>query len=79
VNIYVYQSRVPLGKNKVPTQVIQTQKVSFVNDTNIPFKDTNNNCWYYLGMFDSTYIPTIKVLTITYTGNFFDENSENNI
>lgn len=75
----MYQSCVPLGKNSVPTQVIQTQKVSFVNDTNPQFNDTNNNCWYYLGMFDSTYIPPTKVLTITYTGNFFDDNSENNV
>lgn len=70
--VYVYQSCGPISPNLVPTQVIQTQKVSFVSDVNITFKDSSNNCWYYVGRFDSTYIAPISVVSITYNGNFFD-------
>jgi len=70
--VYVYQSCSPLDKNVVPTQVIQTQKVSFVNEVNLSFKDVNNNCWYYVGMFDTTYIAPPTVTTLTFNGNFFD-------
>ncbi|NCA20939.1 MAG: hypothetical protein EBS86_07370, partial [Crocinitomicaceae bacterium] len=70
--VYVYQSCSPLGKNLVPSQVIQTQKVSFVSEINVTFKDSNNDCWFYVGRFDSTYIAPPTVSEITYDGNFFD-------
>lgn len=70
--VYVYQSCSPLGKNLVPTQVIQTQRVSFVTEINVTFKDSNNDCWFYVGRFDSTYIAPPTVTDITYNGNFFD-------
>ena len=70
--VYVYQSCSPLDKNVYPTQVIQTQKVSFVNEVNITFKDKDNNCWYYVGRFDSSYIAPPFIVTLTYNGNFFD-------
>jgi len=70
--VYVYQSCSPLGKNLIPTQVIQTQRVTFVTETNVTFKDSNNDCWFYVGRFDSTYIAPPTVTDITYNGNFFD-------
>ena len=70
--VYVYQSCSPLGNNLIPTQVIQTQQVSFVSDINVTFKDSNNDCWFYIGRFDSTYIAPPTVTNITYNGNFFD-------
>jgi len=70
--VYVYQSCSPLGKNLVPTQVIQTQKVSFVSDINVTFKDSYNDCWFYVGRFDQSYIAPPTVTPITYTGNFFN-------
>ena len=70
--VYVYQSCSPLGKNLVPTQVIQTQIVSFVSEINVTFKDSNNDCWFYIGRFDSSYIAPPTVTEITYNGNFFD-------
>jgi hypothetical protein len=52
--------------------VIQTQKVSFVSEVGTVFKDLNNNCWSYVGRFESTYIAPINVNAITFNGNFFD-------
>jgi hypothetical protein len=69
--VYVYQSCSPIVPNSVPTQVIQTQKITFVNDVNTSFKDENDNCWYYVGRFETTYIAPQTVLSGTFNGNFF--------
>jgi hypothetical protein len=70
--VYVYQSCSPIAPNLVVSQVIQTQRVSFVSQPDVTFKDLSNNCWRYVGRFDSTYIAPVNVLAITYNGNFFD-------
>lgn len=70
--VYVYQSCSVISPNVVPTQVIQTQQLSFVPEVGITFKDSKNNCWYYIGRFDSTYIAPPTVSALTYEGNFFD-------
>jgi hypothetical protein len=70
--VYVYQSCSPISPNLVPTQVIQSQKVSFVSQIGIVFKDLNNNCWSYIGRFDSNYIAPINVNAVTFNGNFFN-------
>jgi hypothetical protein len=70
--VYVYQSCSPISPNLVPTQVIQSQKVSFVSTVDVVFKDLSNNCWSYVGRFDSNYIAPINVNAITFNGDFFD-------
>jgi hypothetical protein len=72
--VYVYQSCVPIqnGKFQSVTQVIQTQKVSFVSEIGTTFKDLNNNCWSYIGRFDSSYIAPIDMNAVTFNGDFFD-------
>jgi hypothetical protein len=72
--VYVYQSCIPIqnGKFQSVTQVIQTQKVSFVSEIGTTFKDLNNNCWSYIGRFDSSYIAPIDMNAVTFNGNFFD-------
>jgi hypothetical protein len=72
--VYVYQSCSPIqnGKFLSVTQVIQTQKVSFVSQVDSVFKDLNNNCWSYVGRFDSNYIAPITVNPVTFNGDFFD-------
>ncbi len=70
--VYVYQSCSPLGKNFLPTQIIQTQQVSFVSQPGVLFKDPSNNCWTYIGRFDSTYIAPINVDALTFNGDYFD-------
>ena len=72
--VYVYQSCSPIqnGKFQSVTQVIQTQKVSFVSQIGIIFKDLNNNCWSYVGRFDSNYIAPININAVSFNGDFFD-------
>ena len=72
--VYVYQSCIPIqnGKFQSVTQVIQTQKVSFVSEIGTTFKDLNNNCWSYIGRFDSNYIAPIDINAVTFNGDFFD-------
>jgi hypothetical protein len=72
--VYVYQSCIPIqnGKFQSVTQVIQTQKVSFVSEIGTTFKDLNNNCWSYIGRFDSNYIAPINMNAVTFNGDFFD-------
>jgi hypothetical protein len=52
--------------------MIQTQRVTFVSQTGVIFKDSLNTCWNYIGRFDSTYIAPPTVLPVTYSGNYFD-------
>jgi hypothetical protein len=39
-----------------------------VNET---FKDNDGNCWYFVGQFNTSYIPIGKVSPINYGGNYF--------
>lgn len=70
--LYVYQScnRIGGGRGTI-TQVIQTQPVSFPIAVNETFKDNDANCWYYVGQFNTSYIPSPKVTPINYGGNYF--------
>lgn len=70
--VYVYQSCGPISPNTLPTQVIQTQQVTFTIEPNAIIQDTKGNCWTYIGRFDSTYIAPPTVVTTTFSGNFFD-------
>jgi hypothetical protein len=70
--VYVYESCSPIYPNLLPTQMIQTQKVTFVSQPGVIFKDLLNTCWNYIGRFDSTYIAPPTVLPVTYSGNYFD-------
>jgi hypothetical protein len=56
----------------VPTQIIQSVKVTIASDAGIIFRDNSGNCWTYIGRFEPTYIAGSGVTTITYTGNYFD-------
>jgi hypothetical protein len=70
--VYVYQSCSPISPNLVPTQIIQSVKVTIASDAGIIFRDNSGNCWTYIGRFEPTYIAGSGVTTITYTGNYFD-------
>ena len=71
--VYVYESCFALSTSTTnKTQIIQTQKVSFTNVEGTIFKDTLNNCWTYMGRYDSDYIAPPTVNTINYSGNYFD-------
>ena len=70
--VYVYESCSPIYPNLLVTQMIQTQRVTFVSQTGVIFKDLLNTCWNYIGRFDSTYIAPPTVLPVTYSGNYFD-------
>ena len=70
--LYVYQSCIRIGGGRgTITQVIQTQPVSFTIAVNEVFKDNDGNCWYYVGQFNTSYIPSPKVTPINYGGNYF--------
>ena len=71
--LYVYQScnRIGGGRGTI-IQVIQTQPVSFPIEVNETFKDNDANCWYFVGQFNTSYIPfNQKVRPINYGGNYF--------
>jgi hypothetical protein len=72
VYVYVYQSCSP--QQLIPyleNQIIQTLKLSGVNEIGTTFKDSSNNCWRYVGQYPSNYIPPINVVSTTYQGNYF--------
>jgi len=70
--LYVYQSCIRIGGGRgTIQQVIQTQPVSFTIEVNEVFKDNDGNCWYYVGQFNTSYIPSPKVTPINYGGNYF--------
>ena len=70
--LYVYQSCIRIGAGRgTIQQVIQTQPVSFAIAVNEVFKDNDGNCWYYVGQFNTSYIPSPKVTPINYGGNYF--------
>ena len=70
--VYVYQSCSPISPNLVPTQIIQSVKVTIASEAGVIFKDNSGICWTYIGRFEPTYIAGPGVTTITYTGNYFD-------
>ena len=72
VYVYVYQSCSP--QQLIPyleNQIVQTLKLSGVNDIGTTFKDSSNNCWRYVGQYPTNYIPPINVVSTTYEGNYF--------
>jgi hypothetical protein len=62
--LYVYQSCNRIGVGKTILQVIQTQPISFPISVNETFKDNDANCWYFVGQFNTSYIPSPKVSPI---------------
>ena len=69
--VYVYQSCAPISPNLLPTQLIQSEIVSINITEGTSFRDTQGNCWSFIGKFESTYIAPQTVISITYTGNYF--------
>jgi hypothetical protein len=69
--LYVYRSCNRIGVGKAIIEVIQTQPVSFSIAVNETFKDNDANCWYFVGQFNTSYIPRDKVSPINYGGNYF--------
>jgi hypothetical protein len=70
--VYVYQSCVP--QQFIPyleNQVIQTTQVYGITQIGATFKDSSNNCWRYVGRFETNYIPPINVVATTYDGDYF--------
>lgn len=70
--LYVYEScnRIGGGRGNI-TQVIQTQPVSFSISVNQVFKDTEGNCWTYIGQFNTNYIAPPRITPINFSGNYF--------
>lgn len=69
--VYVYESCVPISPNILPTQVIQTSELTWITVPNTTFKDSNGNCWKFVGKYLVTYIAPPTVVPITFTGNYF--------
>jgi hypothetical protein len=69
--LYVYQSCNAIGIGGSIIQVIQTQPVSFTIEVNEVFKDTEGNCWYFVGQFNTSYIAPPRVTPINFGGNYF--------
>jgi hypothetical protein len=70
--VYVYESCSPLQLIPyLPTQIIQTDKLPLVDVIDSSFKDSNGNCWRYVGPVGVNYIPPINVVPTTYQGNYF--------
>jgi hypothetical protein len=70
--LYVYESCTLIGSGRGSIiQVIQTQPVSFTIEVNEVFKDTQGNCWFFVGIFDSSYIAPVRINPITFSGNYF--------
>ena len=69
--VYVYQSCAPISPNVNPTQVVQTQPVSFNAYPENVFKDSSGNCWRYVDRYSSNYIAPSGIVVITYGGNYF--------
>ena len=71
IGVYVYQSCSLIGLNTKPNQIIQTIKSSIPTITENIFKDTNGDCWFYVGRYDSNYIAPITVISSSYQGDYF--------
>jgi hypothetical protein len=70
--LYVYESCTLIGGGRGSiTQVIQTQPLSFTITVNEVFKDTEGNCWFFVGIFNSSYIAPPRLNPINYGGNYF--------
>jgi hypothetical protein len=70
--VYVFQSCTPIMSNSTQlTQVIQTLPLSFTISVNSVFKDSNGNCWSYVGVFESNYIALPNVNVVDFNGNYF--------
>jgi len=73
--VYVFQSCLPIGFNTNPTLIIQTQTYGTPIPIGSVIKDSDDNCWTYLGIYSNTYVPSGGVIPITYTGNYFQTTS----
>ena len=73
--VYVFQSCLPIGFNSNPTLMIQTQSYGSSISVGSVIKDSDDNCWSYLGAYSNTYIPSSGVIPITYSGNYFQTTS----
>jgi hypothetical protein len=67
--VYVYQTCPE--QEITPTEVIQTIPTQITLVVGQTFKDSNGICWTYVGQFNTTYIPTIGYLSISYSGDYF--------
>lgn len=67
--VYVFESCLPLGGYSVNTTIIQTQSYGSALSVDSVVKDSDGNCWVYLGTYSNTYIPFGNA--ITFTGNYF--------
>ncbi len=70
--VYVYESCSPIVFNPfLNSQIIQTVPISGITFVGSSFKDNSNNCWTYVGRFNSNYEPPINVIPTNYNGNYF--------
>lgn len=69
--VHVFQtcSVLPGQTNKI--QIIQTAPFFVSLNVGNTIKDTENNCWEYLGVYPSSYIAPIGINYINYSGNYF--------
>jgi hypothetical protein len=51
--------------------MIQTQSYGLSILVGSVIKDSDDNCWSYLGAYSNTYIPPFGLIPITFTGNYF--------
>jgi hypothetical protein len=67
--VYVYQSCSNIQPGK-QTQMVQYIEVPSVVIGDV-FKDSNGNCWTYIGPFNSNYIVPPEYYEVTNSGNYF--------
>jgi hypothetical protein len=70
--LHVFESCIPLDGNTINSQLIQNIGIGI--PIGFVIKDSDNNCWTYLGAFDKSYTPVGNINYFTYTGNYFDTN-----
>jgi hypothetical protein len=67
--VYVYQSCSNIQPGK-QTQMVQNIEVPSIVIGDV-FKDSNGNCWTYIGPFNSNYIVPPEYYEVTNSGNYF--------
>ena len=62
--VYVFESCLPIGGYSVNTTIIQTQSYGSPLAVNSVVKDSDGNCWVYLGTYSNSYIPFGNAITL---------------
>ncbi len=70
--VYVFRTcNVLVGQTGV-IEISQTQPHSLTLSIGKVIKDSDNNCWEYMGVFPSSYLSPIDITQINYQGNYFN-------